>query len=41
MRKVLWLFSILVALLTACSVSTVDLPLAEGKPTFLFFYTDG
>lgn len=27
--------------LTACTVNTATLPLAEGKPTLLFFYTEG
>ena len=26
--------------LTACTANPIDLPLAEGKPTLLFFYTD-
>lgn len=37
------LLLILVAILglTACTADTATLPLAEGKPTLLFFYTDG
>ncbi|MGB7341165.1 MAG: hypothetical protein WBC91_19870 [Phototrophicaceae bacterium] len=27
--------------LTACNTTSVDLPLADNSPTFLFFYTDG
>jgi hypothetical protein len=41
MKHLLWLFLLLVAALTACTSTPVELPLAEDKPTFLFFYTDG
>ena len=41
MRKTLILILLAILGLTACSSAIQDLPLAEDKPTLLFFYTDG
>ena len=41
MKHLLWLCTLLVAALTACANTPVELPLAENQPTFIFFYTDG
>lgn len=38
-KLLLMLFAILG--LAACTADTATLPLAEDKPTLLFFYTDG
>lgn len=35
------LFSLMLVILTACDVMPIELPLAEDRPTFIFFYTDG
>ena len=40
-NKLLGLVSLLLVILTACNAAPVELPLAEDRPTFLFFYTDG
>ena len=40
MRHFLWLLSVLSITMTACNTKSVELPLAENTPTFLFFYTD-
>jgi len=40
-NRLLGLLSMLVVILTACNTAPVELPLAEDRPTFLFFYTDG
>lgn len=41
MRLLLGLVGLLLFTLVACNTPTVELPLADDKPTFLFFYTDG
>ena len=40
-KHLLWLLPLLVAALAACTSTPIELPLAEDKPTFIFFYTDG
>lgn len=40
-KYLFYFFPILVAILAACTSTSVDLPLAEDQPTFIFFYTDG
>mgnify|MGYP000474673327 CR=1 FL=1 len=41
MRKLFGLLPLLIIVLSACAATPVDLPLADNRPTFLFFYTDG
>ncbi len=41
MRKTILLLLLSIIGLTACSVDSSAVPLADNKPTFLFFYTDG
>lgn len=41
MKYLFYLFPILVAVLAACTSTSVELPLAADQPTFIFFYTDG
>lgn len=41
MRNTIILILLSILGLTACSVDTSAVPLAEDKPTLLFFYTDG
>jgi hypothetical protein len=36
----LWAILLMLFGLAACTSTQVDLPLAEGKPTLLFFYTE-
>lgn len=41
MKYLFFLFPILLTILAACTSTSVDMPLAEDQPTFIFFYTDG
>ncbi|MEO1166731.1 MAG: hypothetical protein AAFV98_23335 [Chloroflexota bacterium] len=41
MNKLLGVLSALMLLLTACNTNSVAIPLADDRPTFLYFYTDG
>jgi len=41
MKHLFWLFPLLVVALAACTNTPAELPLAQDKPTFIFFYTDG
>lgn len=38
--RYLWLGCLLILGVTACTSDTASLPLVEGKPTLLFFYTE-
>jgi hypothetical protein len=42
MKRFIWLVSLVAMLfgLSACSTGSASLPLAQGKPTLLFFYTE-
>ncbi|MEM9951777.1 MAG: hypothetical protein AAF846_09270 [Chloroflexota bacterium] len=39
--KLSGLLALLLMSILACTSTTVELPLADDRPTLLFFYTDG